>query len=416
MWISLSTDIKILEMKSMRNEIRFAYMTAALLLAACTADESEPKSEGAVVSPRLEFGVCDMTMSAVSRAVEPMSPDLEKYVKTMAVFEFDNEGLHEKGEFTYHFIDFIAGTVDGAKNVGSVKPTEFGIVESSLDGLKFEYRSKGTICLVANVSEGQVDTLYNDHRDPGQSYGRLRLARFKEWALPFDYEQPQSEVYDESVTGHIRNMYMFGYYQGPIEPTKAEAIRIDLGRLASRVDITIVNKTEGDITERLGYHFDNVCLSAFFFPMKQGMPPSSHHSLMRTVICSGPDPVEGDENHEIVLETFPRDSVHTRYFYVAAHSAQGYEDATKLHLFYDRLILDDSDFDDDTNSFEVPLCNVHPLQAANVPNGYSLSRNTRYHFTIRLKQRDASAAPSRAAQGQSVEYGDRPGEITVYLP
>ena len=57
------------------------------------------------------------------------------------------------------------------------------------------------------------------------------------------------------------------------------------------------------------------------------------------------------------------------------------------------------------------MCNVHPDEAAQVVNGYSLSRNTRYHFTIRLKKRDQAVAQSRA-----VEYGEKPGDIIVYLP
>jgi len=411
--------MKMLEMKNIYHEIRFACMTAALLLAACTAEEPapEPKNEGEAVCPRIEFGVSDMTMNAVSRAVQPMSPDLEKYVKTLAIFEFDSEGLHDKGGGTFHFIDFIAGTVDGIKGVGNVKPTEFGVVETSLTGLEFEPRKSGTICLVANVTAGQVDTLYLNHHDPGQSSGRLRLDRFKEWALPFVYAQRWTDVYDDSSTGHIRDMYMFGYYYGEIGSADAGTIWVDLGRLASRLDITIVNKTEADITKRLGYHLDRVCIEAYFFPMEMGRPPINDRSIARTIICSGPTPVPGDtEKYEIVPQEFPVNGAHTQYFYVAAHSAKDYTEATTLHLFYDR---DEIPLKDDKNgepgSFEIPLCNVHPLQAPDVPNGYSLSRNTRYHFTINLKNKNAGAS-SRAAQEQSVEYGDRPGEITVYLP
>ncbi len=405
----------------MRNGLRFAYLTAALLLAACTADypaEAETESEGAVIYPRLSFGVSDMTMSAVSRASEPLSPDQEKYVKTIAVFEFDNEGLHEKRSTAYHFIDFVAGTVDGIKGVGSVEPTEFGIVETTLDGLAFEAYSDGMICLVANVTEEQVDEFYDKYREPGQSFGRITFTKFREWALPFIYAPRWTDVYDDSRTGHIRDMYMFGYYQGKIEPKTPEAIWIDLGRLASRLDITIVNKTGADITKRLGYHLDNVCIAAYFFPMKMGLPAIDSLSIARTIICSGPTPVAGDsEKHKIVPEKLPADSVHTHYFYVAAHSAQNDKEATTLHIFYDRDEIPRKDNENgEPGSFEVPLCNVHPSQAADIFNGYSLSRNTRYHFTIYLKKKGEENASSRAVQEQSVEYGDRPGEITVYLP
>jgi len=404
-------------MNATGNKIKCACAAAALLFAACTVDEETgTKSEASVVYPEFRIGVSDMTMNAETRAVEPMSPDVEKYVKTLAVFEFDNEGLHEKKADTYHFIDFVAGTVDGAAGVGDVKPTLYGIVETTLKGLSFVQYDKGTICLVANVSEAQVADFYDTtYRESGQSYGHMTFDKFKTWALPFEYEQAKTGIYDESVSGHIETMYMFGYYQGSIDPTNSEAIAIDLGRLASRLDITIVNETGEEIDKRFGYHFDNVCHSAYFFPIKASMPPTVGVGLSRTVICSGKDdPVDGDKDRTIP-ETFPADSTHTRYFYVAAHSAQNEEDATKLHLFYNSRIVDDDQIDDkNVQSVKIPLCNVHPSEAASVPNGYSLSRNTRYHFTIRLKKGPIS--PSEAKTTRAVEFGKLPGEIIVYLP
>ncbi len=393
--------------------MRFVCLAAVLALVSCTDDEDmmTTTTEGTVVCPKLKIGVSEMTMTAVSRAASPMSPDVEKYVTTIALFEFDNEGLHEKGSTTYHFIDFIKGTVDGFTGVGGVHKTEFGIVETTLDGLAFEARSNGTLCLVANVTEDEVDDFYENYREESQSYGRITFDKFKTWALPFTYEEPESDVYDESTSGYIKTMYMFGYYQGAIDPAKVGEIRVDLGRLASRLDISIVNETGRAIEKRLGYHFDNVCHSAFFFPILSGMPPTDGAGKSRTVICAGKnDPVEGDPEFKIVPETFPDKEVHTRYFYVAAHSAADYKDATKLHLFYDRRIVNDN-VGDNSNSTWVPLCNVHPSQADNVDNGYSLSRNTRYHFTIRLRSRSAAAPASR-----SVEYTDIPGDIIVYLP
>lgn len=389
------------------------------MLAACTTDETATAVEGAVVYPELRINVSDMTMNAETRALDPMSPDIEKYVRTMAVFEFDNEGLHEKRSTTYHFIDCVQGTVDGEPDE-YLKPSEWGVVQTSLQGLAFESRTDGTVCVVANVTETQVAEFYNEYREPGQSYGRMTLDKFKTWALPFEYEQPEQGTYDETTTGHIGTMYMFGYYQGEIKPSAPEDIWIDLGRLASRIDITVVNQTGTEINRRLGYHFDNVCHSAYFFPIKMSMPPTVGVGLSRTVICSGylddnitVDEVEGDSK-KTVPPTFKPNESHTRYFYVAAHSANSWDEATQLHLFYNRRIIDDNDDNpDDRGSFRIPLCNVHPSEAENVANGYSLSRNTRYHFTIRLKPAAASAS---AAQTRSVEYGDRPGEITVYVP
>lgn len=145
------------------------------------------------------------------------------------------------------------------------------------------------------------------------------------------------------------------------------------------------------------------------------MPPTIGAGLTRTIICAGEEMMEGDKEdlRKKVQTTFPDNASHTRYFYVAAHSATGQDDATQLHLFYDRKIVSD-DTSDNSNSVKVPLCNVHPSEADHVPNGYSLSRNTRYHFTIRLKKSTASSANAPASR--SVEYGEQPGEIVVYLP
>lgn len=403
-------------MRKIHHNIWFVCMAVALLLLACT-DDGNPtvEDEPTVVYPEIHLGVSEMTMTAVSRAAEPMSPDVEKYVRTIAVFEFDNEGIHDKGSQTYHFIDFVAGTVDGNTGVGDVEKTDYGIVETTLTDIAFNSYTDGTICLVANVTQEQVKTFYDKCKESsGQSYGRMTLDQFKGWALKFDYEQATDGKYDETTAGHLKVMYMFGYYQGNIDPATSGEIRVDLGRLASRLDITVVNETGEELTKRLGYHFDNVCSSAYFFPIKSGMPPTIGAGLTRTVICAG-EQMEGDAEDlsEKVQKTFPDKASHTRYFYVAAHSATGQNDATQLHLFYDRRIVND-DVADNTGSVKVPLCNVHPSEADHVPNGYSLSRNTRYHFTIRLKK--STASPANAPASRSVEYGEQPGEIVVYLP
>lgn len=409
-----------MKIKRLYEIIRLISIVPALILTSCTETEDIVNvNEGSVIYPSLSVGVSEMSMTATSRAESPMSPDHEKYVRTMALFEFDNEGLHECRSTSYHFIDFINGTIDGKREPANLDSTEYGIVETTLNGLAFEARTEGTLCLVANVTEDQVDELYDKHREEGQTYGRLTIDTFKRWAMPFDYVKSTSDVYDESTTGYLETMYMFGYFEGEIKPAEIGNIRVDLGRLASRLDITVVNETGSDITERLGYHFDNVCQSAYFFPILSGMPPTSDKGLARTVICAGDQPVEGDDNtFKIVPSTFPNNHLHTRYFYVAAHSAKGYADATKLHLFYNRTIPEKDNTDgNEPSSYVVPLCNVEPYHAADISNGYSLSRNTRYHFTIRLKNRYAAQNEEATRTGAAtVEYGEQPGEITIYLP
>lgn len=404
--------------KAIYHIITLVCAATVLALASCSADEdSLDVREGAVVYPKISVSVSSMSMSASTRAISPMDPDEEKAMETLAIFEFDNEGFHKRGDNTFHFIDFTKGTVDGKAGVGNIHQAEFGVVETTLDGLSFEEYSGATLCLVANVTMTDIDDFYETYREPNQSSDRTTLVKFKQWALKINYLKSDSVGYDESVSGHIKDMYMFGYYEGPIDPANPGNISVDIGRLVSRLDITIVNKTGRDITKRLGYHFDNVPEYAYFFPLLLRMPPVLHAGLARTVICAGDNPVAGDtDQYTIVPRAFPNDSTHTRYYYIAAHSAEGYDEATKLHLFYDREVPD-SVTDDYTNTTAVPLCNVRPQEAGSVDNGYSLSRNTRYSFTIYL--RSSSTAPAirrRTSRLSAVEYGDNPGEITIYLP
>jgi len=400
-------------MATLYHKIKFICAAlAALLLVACTDDSREPgaESQGRTVCPVIRFSVSDMEMSAVGRASAPMSPDLEKYVRTLAVFEFDNEGLHIKSSTTYHFIDFVKGTVDGETSPDDqVEETEHGVVEATLQGISFESYTDGTLCLVANVTEDQVRDFYATYKDEGQSYGNITFDQFKRWNLPFDYMSVDGVDYDESVSGYVETMYMFGYYEGKIDASVPEEISVDLGRLASRLDITVVNETGRELDRRLGYHFDDVCHSAYFFPIKMSRPPTYGIGLSRTIICTGiDDPVDGVD---YLPETFPDKGTHTHYFYVAAHSAVDENEATKLHLFYNSRVLGNDEVDPEGSSIKIPLCNVVPSEAASVPNGYSLSRNTRYHFTIRLR-----GGNTQVASPYSVATTDVPGELIVYLP
>lgn len=396
--------------KAMKYNILFFAVAVMTLFCGCTdAEDAAAIAEGTVFCPELRVNSMDMTLCPVSRASAPMSPDVEKYIKTIAAFEFDNEGLHENRATTYHFIDFVAGTVDGVSGVGNIKPAKFGIVETSLDEIEFEARSNGIICLVANVTQEQVDVLYDQYREPGETYGCINFEQFKKWQIPFDYyDKPNGQSYDESVSGHIKNMYMFGYYKGRITPAEVGSIIIDMGRMASRIDITVVNETGRTIDKRFGYHFDNAVRYSYFFPMSEQVPEEKGAGDTRTIICTG----VGDriDDAPYLNETFPAGSSHSAYFYVGAHSASSEADATKLHLFYNSRIIEDETVQTGGRDYQVPLCSVPPSHAGGVDLGYSLSRNTRYQFTIRLRS-SAEAPVSRGAVA-----GDEPGEFIVYLP
>ncbi len=426
-----------------KHSIPAVYLLIATVAVSCSdLDGLDPEpAKPNIVYPCISTGVLDMACHNATRAISPMGPEVEKYVKTLAVFEFDNEDIHTKDKNTYHFIDFTKGTVDDIS--GIIPAITEGVVEESLNYQSFYEYNSGKICLVANVEESIIQKqLYEnpDYHEPDQSENRLSYNMFKKWTLPLDIIRPGSTVYDETRAGTLENMYMFGYYQGPI--TSKDTVTISLGRLATRLDITVINDTGEEITKRLGYHFDRVCTNVRFFPMREEADEDTVPSIVRTIICAGLTDTGGyDELSGTVVTrpdaTFKASARHTRYFYVGAHSAKGIEDATKLHLFYNRRILvgEETDATDMSNSVQIPLCNVHPDAAAGVVNGYSLSRNTRYNFVIRLKKKKtetpasesgSAATPTRSAGSEASDTdldaepdvipGSKPGEYIVYLP
>ncbi|PWM25299.1 MAG: hypothetical protein DBX40_05100 [Clostridiales bacterium] len=376
----------------------------AVMAVSCSTEERAqdalPGQECKAVVVTLHVGVCEMTGNTSTRATEQMSPEMENTIKSLAVMEFDNEGLHEKGESTYHFIDFIKGTVDG---VETLPATTDGMLNTSLDGLSLMSYSDATLCLVANVTEEQVDDFYDRYREPGQTPGNIRLEQFKKWSLPFEYEDNMELDPDESVSGHIRQMYMFGYYRGAVDPAAAGSIRVELGRLASRVAITIRNDTGEDIDRLLWYHFDNVSHEAYVFPGHASIPSDEvRHTI--TYICSGTE--EGIAN---VPETFAKGSEHTRYFYIAGHAASNEDEATKLHLFYGAYMLDGDIPADGGADFHIALGNLPPEEAGGNAGGYYLNRNTFYHFTILLKK-------SGSAMSRSASSDESTDKMTLILP
>lgn len=396
---------------------------AGMTLAACSADEPAAPSDKQpeIVTPRLQFGVLDLKEADGSRAATPMDEHEERYVRTLALFEFDNEGMHISGPDTYHFIDFIKGTIDGvAGTTGDITDgaSQDGVIDALITGLTFESHTNGMICAVANVTEDEVDDMYMKLREPGQTKGRLLITNFKKWTLPFEYKGGNPDYdYEEAVSGHLKNMYMFGYWEGNIAKDD-ETLHIDLGRLASRLDITIINQTGMDITRRFGYHFDNVCKSAYVFPTKESVPPQEGAGNTRTIICSGYkddnpteiDIVEGADPALDIPVTFPNGASHTRYFYTAAHSADSLSHATKLHLFWNARIVDEiMSTNPNGRHTYVPICNLQPGVADDVKNGYTLSRNTRYHITLRMRR---NAVGGRSSSMQAVA----PGDYIIYLP
>ena len=281
-----------------------------VLLTACSKESEQEDKIYTPVSVNIDLGVSAMEGNTVqSRAEEIMSPVEENPIRSLAIFQFDKEEQHDR-KLNYRYLNFVDDS------------TPTGVLNTTLDGLKLDYQGGNltTICLVANVSEEEVDKFYEESMIEGGSSDRLELFQLKEWQLELNYVYQEEGKKD--TQGHIERMYMFGYYRGTLKEGTND-LKIMLGRLVARLDITL-EAVDESITEKVEFHLDNVSTKAYVFPGDKG--------------------VEGGENRYFNTKFengISSGSKETRYFYVAGHSAEEAEEATTLHLYYGN-----SDFDE----------------------------------------------------------------------
>ncbi len=327
-----------------------------VLLTACSKDPERKLRVYTPVSVNIDMGVTPMENNLIqSRAEEIMEPSLENPIRSLAIFQFDEEGQHDRN-LHYHYLNFVDDD------------TPTGVLTTTLKDLTFDYLNgtTTTICVVANVSPEEVSEFYEDCRIESGELGRIELFQLKEWQLTFDYVEQEEGGKD--TQGHIKEMYMFGYYEGKLKEGSND-LKIILGRLVARLDITLETVDES-IQEKVAYHLDNIVTKAYVFPGDKGGEVDDESQRFTTVFEAGTLASAGTKV--------------TRYFYVAGHSADKAEEATTLHLYYGNNVSSS----DLTGGIKIPLCNTPPSETAN-PN-YWLNRNSIYSFVIRIKNSKVS--------------------------
>ena len=335
----------------MRKYIKFLFFTLAIcLLTACEYTEVEEPVKTTVLNisaaPMNDYGV-------TTRSGYTMWPEEENCIKTLAFFQFDPEGIHTRNEL-YNFRKF---TTEDNPN---------GVLQASIEDIKFKsYKTNNTtICVVANVTEQDVNEFYNQYTTSTST--QVRLDEFKEWTHKFQYKEHEDSV------GHLKQVCMFGYYDGTLEDVIVE--RLILGRLCSRIEITLMAENNNDFIDGVSFSFDNVPTEAYYFSRGIGVSDSYDNESFLTIVPS----VTTDKQ--------------VYYFYIPGNSAQTKDEALKLNINFKGKVR------------TVTLCTLPPEQSGEYVD-YGINRNSIYRFNLTLKKNLNTRA------GKECEYLDNENVI-----
>lgn len=335
----------------MRKYIKFLFFTLAIcLLTACEYTEVEEPVKTTVLNisaaPMNDYGV-------TTRSGYTMWPEEENCIKTLAFFQFDPEGIHTRNEL-YNFRKF---TTEDNPN---------GVLQASIEDINFKsYKTNNTtICVVANVTEQDVNEFYNQYTTSTST--QVRLDEFKEWTHKFQYKEHEDSV------GHLKQVCMFGYYDGTLEDVIVK--RLILGRLCSRIEITLKAENSNDFNSGVSFSFDNVPTEAYYFSRGIGVSDSLENELFSTIVPS----VTTDKQ--------------VYYFYIPGNSAQTEDEALKLKIYFNEQVR------------TVTLCTLPPEQSGKYVD-YGINRNSIYRFNLTLKKKLNTRA------GKECEYLDNENVI-----
>lgn len=296
---------------------------------------------------------------AVTRSDYTMWPEEENCIKTLAFFQFDPEGLHNREEL-FHFRNFVT------------ESTPDGVLRAEITDVLFKNynNKKTTVCVVGNITEEEVNEFYAAHTSSTSS--QVLLDDFKKWRATFKYKE------DSDSLGHLKEVYTFGYYHGLINADNRIA-RLIMGRLCSRIEIVLTAENNTDFAEGVDFSFDNVPTQAFYFSGENGAMDTLEDGLFGT--------------NDISVTTDRR----LFYFYMPGNSAKSAEEALTLKIVYNNQVK------------TVTLCTLPPDMNMEYVD-YGINRNSIYRFRINLKKKVSTRTNVIPATSENTEFRAFAGE------
>ncbi|EIY57706.1 hypothetical protein HMPREF1069_05021 [Bacteroides ovatus CL02T12C04] len=346
-------------MKCFHYTISTVFLAASLLLTACEENTFQACEDEAPAYIRVSTApmtlVGEQVPYADTRADQSLPPEYENSIYSLTVLVFDvKEGVLGKfpvkdgQQKLYKYINLKDANGNGLLNT-TLPVEDFPVVEGE------EY----TVCLIANLTEEQVETMIGSMLEDGTVF----FDEFKKYSIQIPYVTTPGQGDDAGLeAGHVRDIYMFGYYRGEVSSHKD--ITISLGRIISRLEIAFsFDESKLQQGKSLYILLDNLELRANLFP-------------------TGISPGEYVEQSAYEVQTLDELQNSTIYLYAAPNSAQTAAQALCLKMWYADKRLSPGEVERMEPNATVHLCNDQP----GVENrNYQLNRNSVYHFNLHLK-------------------------------
>ena len=341
------------------NNILQIALSAIFLLAGCEKADTAADSDARHTTLRVTIVPMTIVGEQVpydTRASKPLNPEDENVIYSLAVLVFDeSEGVLHKFDKSGKYYKYIALKDENGNGLLSTK--------LPIEDFPVQPDETYTICLVANLSEEQVEKIINDMMADGTAF----IHEFEEVSVMIPYVTPD-KADGQLETGHVREIYMFGYYEGVLPGTES-GLSIYLGRIIARIEVNFTIDDPEDLKKKFYIGLANMETKAYVFPGAQSpnaedawldMKPTERSEEIRTGACQF-------------------------YFYAAPHSTDVSDKATRLQIWY----VDEGTVPSDDNvSATVLLCNNPDTKPEDAMEGdYYLNRNSIYHVNIHLSEK-----------------------------
>ena len=373
--------------------IKAFFCSLAVCLTACVnnpVDESDYNAELVTVS--LKLGTLPMENENVvsnSRATTPMTPEQENPMRSVAVIQFDSDGvmlkLDETNNSFFHYIDLTSDN----------NPT--GQISTELN-IKLYAMQNTRVCVIANVDEQKIKELtFNSAENRNYIWNEFRVNTID---IPYILED---DINGGQSVGQVEEIYMFGYFEGEINGegmavsgTNKKQLSIPLSRLISRMEMNI--KLAEGVTIPAGYKiylgFTGIEKSAYLVPGAANYLTElvHNHVLLKPV-----------DRTDIIIENSDQSKTSTFYFYLAPHIVKSNSDKVTRFVIWcvpENINKEDLIINEDTdpmpnpayNHCEIMMCNDPLQENPNVEGALWLNRNSLYHVNITLTNGESTKA------------------------
>lgn len=292
-----------------------------------------------------------------SRASDPMIPEMENSLKTLAILQFDSEGnlRRELGtaDKPFKYINLVNETT----------PNGVLTYDITLASNEFYHGVNCAICIMANVPEEEVmKVVFTDQVNKVNT--NLKTFRTEKITIPYVTDPSADDSYGLQI-GHVKRIYMFGEYTGDVT-SETQQLNIGLGRMISRLEFEI--KSDMNVNEGYGLYLGikNLEKEVYFYHGETSPNNLFTEATPFNILAKGVSGETVDLSKGVKI-----------FFYVAPRIANNPEDATSLNFWYTNTEPDSTN----TPDYTLPLGNNMPGSEV---GDYSLNRNTYYKFYVRL--------------------------------